>query len=52
MHDQNDDGESAAGGRLQHLLQITDARNVVRGEGGVTHHAMWANRGSGCRWWW
>jgi hypothetical protein len=27
--DYDDDGESAAGGRLLHLLQIVDARNVV-----------------------
>lgn len=29
MHDQSDDGESGAGGRLQHLLQTVDARNCV-----------------------
>eukprot|EP00897_Mesotaenium_endlicherianum_P006220 jgi/Mesen1/5626/ME000282S04773 len=29
LQDSDDDGESAAGGRLLHLLQIVDARNVV-----------------------
>ncbi len=27
--DYDDDGETAAGGRLLHLLQVVDARNVV-----------------------
>ena len=29
MQDSDDDGETAAGGRLLHLLQMVDARNVV-----------------------
>lgn len=29
MQDCDDDGESAAGGRLLHLLQVADAKNVV-----------------------
>ncbi|KAI8876414.1 UPF0029-domain-containing protein [Backusella circina FSU 941] len=29
LQDNDDDGESAAGGRLSHLLQIVDAENVV-----------------------
>lgn len=29
LQDSDDDGESAAGGRLLHLLQMVDARNVV-----------------------
>jgi len=29
LQDCDDDGEAAAGGRLLHLLQIVDARNVV-----------------------
>ncbi|GAX78693.1 hypothetical protein CEUSTIGMA_g6131.t1 [Chlamydomonas eustigma] len=29
IQDSDDDGESAAGGRLLHLLQVTDVRNVV-----------------------
>jgi len=28
LQDYDDDGEAAAGGRLLHLLQMTDARNV------------------------
>lgn len=29
LKDSDDDGEAAAGGRLLHLLQMVDARNVV-----------------------
>ncbi len=29
MQDSDDDGESAAGGRLLHMLQIAGAENVV-----------------------